>query len=209
VARTRSAQFDAQRQTLLANAARLFAERGFASASMAAVACACGVSKALLYHYYTNKEAMLFDIMQRHTARLQDIAADAAAANTPPRERLSNLIHAFLDEYQTSQHQHRVLIHDLKFLSAEQAQDIIARQRAVVDAFAAAIAAAAPGRLPPRWRTPLTMLLFGAINWTFTWLRPDGALKYQDYAQLVVEFFLAGLAGVVPAAPAAVLRVRR
>jgi len=53
--------FDSQRATILEAAAILFAEKGFASASMADLAEACGVSKALLYHYYRDKAHLLFD----------------------------------------------------------------------------------------------------------------------------------------------------
>ena len=40
---------------------------------------------------------------------------------------------------------------------------------------------------------PLAMILFGMINWTFTWLRPDGKLTYDDMARIVSEIFLAGV----------------
>ena len=43
---------------------------------------------------------------------------------------------------------------------------------------------------------PLTMLLFGMINWTFTWLRPDGALTYEAVAPMVADLFFGGLGAV-------------
>ena len=39
------------------------------------------------------------------------------------------------------------------------------------------------------------MMLMGAMNWTFTWLKPDGPLSYADYAAEVSKVMLAGLAG--------------
>jgi len=48
---------------------------------------------------------------------------------------------------------------------------------------------------------PLTMLLFGMINWTFTWLKPDGDLSYEDMAPMVADLFFGGLGAV--SAPAA------
>jgi len=38
------------------------------------------------------------------------------------------------------------------------------------------------------------MILFGMINWTFTWLRPEGPLTYADMADIVAEIFLHGVA---------------
>jgi hypothetical protein len=53
--------------------------------------------------------------------------------------------------------------------------------------------------LKPR-ATPLAMLLFGMINWTFTWLKPGGALTHEDLAPMVVQLFFGGLPAVRAAA---------
>ena len=47
-----------------------------------------------------------------------------------------------------------------------------------------------------RLHKPLTMLLFGMINWTFTWLRPDGDLSHAALAALVSDLFFGGLGAV-------------
>jgi len=43
------------------------------------------------------------------------------------------------------------------------------------------------------------MLLFGMINWMFTWFREDGALGYGDMSRLVTEFVVGGLERVASA----------
>ena len=55
-------------------------------------------------------------------------------------------------------------------------------ERNVVAAFADAIAAVRPELRGAGLDKPLTMLLFGMINWMFTWLQPDGALTHADMA---------------------------
>ena len=40
------------------------------------------------------------------------------------------------------------------------------------------------------------MLLFGMINWTFTWLKPGGPMTHADLAPMVVQLFLGGLPAV-------------
>jgi hypothetical protein len=42
------------------------------------------------------------------------------------------------------------------------------------------------------------MILFGMINWTFTWLRADGALTFRDMAPVVTTIFLNGVKSLVP-----------
>ena len=40
------------------------------------------------------------------------------------------------------------------------------------------------------------MLLFGMMNWMFTWLQPDGELSHDDLAPVVADLFFGGLGAV-------------
>jgi hypothetical protein len=42
------------------------------------------------------------------------------------------------------------------------------------------------------------MTLFGMMNWTFTWLKDDGTLRYADMAPVVADLFLRGVTSVRP-----------
>jgi len=174
-------------------AARLFADHGFPSASMAQLAQACGISKPLLYHYYRDKAHILFDVADGYMNTLTEIVAEVKAEALEPEAHFRALVGRFMQAYQHSQAQHMVLVQDVKFLGEAERATVIAKERAVVDAFAAAIA-----KLKPRWprkalRVPLAMILFGMINWTFTWLRADGPLRYEDMAEVVADIFLHGV----------------
>jgi TetR/AcrR family transcriptional regulator len=50
--------------------------------------------------------------------------------------------------------------------------------------------------LSPELHKPMAMLLFGMINWTFTWLRPDGTLSYAALGEMVADLFFGGLPAV-------------
>jgi AcrR family transcriptional regulator len=52
-----------QRMRLLSHARRLFASGGVKETSMSQIAKACKVTKATLYHYFKNKEAILQEIL--------------------------------------------------------------------------------------------------------------------------------------------------
>lgn len=195
MARPRAPTFELQRASILGAAADLFAEHGFRGASMAEVAKACGVSKALLYHYHRDKEHLLFDIADAHMDRLLAIVDDVAARQLEPEPHLRQLIGALMAEYEHAQARHRVLVQDVKFLAETERAVVVRKQRAVVDAVAGIIEA-----LDPRWpgeghRVPLAMLLFGMVNWSFTWLRADGPLTYADMAEVATELFLRGVLG--------------
>lgn len=204
MARTRAATYDDQRALILARAAELFARRGYSAATMNDVAASCAVSKATLYHYVRDKPALLARIALAHVERLEAVVAEVRARRLAPDAELQALIEAFMAVYAGAQHEHRVLTEDVKFLPEAERLEVEAAEKRVVAAFAATIARVRP-ELKAR-ATPLAMLLFGMINWTFTWLKPEGPLTHADLAPMVVQLFFGGLPAVT--GPLTARRVR-
>lgn len=193
MARPRSAGYELQRDQMLAAAARLFATQGYTATTMQQVAAACRVSKATLYHYVRDKQALLAQITQGHVARLEALVGEVETLQLPPRERLQALITRFMQVYAQAEHEHRVLTEDVKFLGEAERQAVLDGQRRVVRAFAQAVGGVRTDLLAEGLDKPLAMLLFGMINWTFTWLRAEGRLTHGSLAPLVSELFLGGL----------------
>ena len=204
MARGRAAGYDEQRETILARAAALFARQGYHATSMNQLAEACGLSKATLYHYYRDKDAMLVQIAEGHVARLAALLDEVAALRLPPEPRLRELIRRIVVEYADAQHAHRVLTEDVKFLPAADRERILNVERRVVAGFADAVAALRPALRDAALAKPMTMLLFGMINWMFTWMKPGGSLSHEALAPLVADLFLGGLPAVALPEPATV-----
>ncbi len=198
MARTRSATYDDQRESILARAAELFANQGYTATSMNDIAAACGTSKAGLYHYYRDKRELLFQITVGHVGRLEQFVGEVMeeTRDADPETRLRALILRFVREYGGAQNEHRVLTEDVRFLDDAERVQVQEPQRRVVAAFADAIAAVRPNLARNELDRPLAMLLFGMINWMFTWLRPDGSLNHEQMAPLVADLFFGGLAAV-------------
>jgi len=196
VARGRAPGYDDQREMILARAATLFADRGYPATSMNQVAEACGVSKALLYHYYRDKYSLLVSIAENHVSRLTDLVEDHALDNLPAQARLREMIRRFVTEYAGARHAHRVLTEDVKFLEDADRQRVLDKERTVVAAFADVVLELRPELQQAALAKPLTMLLFGMINWMFIWMRADGQIDYEDMAPVVADLFLGGLSAV-------------
>jgi len=196
MARGRSPGYDDQREMILERAALLFANRGYPATSMNQVAEACGVSKALLYHYYRDKYSLLVSIAEDHVSRLEGLVADVEQQKLDADAHMRELIRRFVQEYAGARHAHRVLTEDVKFLEPEDRQRVLDTERTVVAGFARAVLALRPDLEEAALAKPLTMLLFGMINWMFIWMRPDGALDYDAMAPVVADLFLGGLPAV-------------
>lgn len=194
--RGRSAGYLDQRETILAQAAALFARGGYPGTSMNQVAQACGLSKATLYHYYRDKYDLLVSIADSHVSRLQATVGESLAEDEPPAARLRLLIRRLVEEYADAQNAHRVLTEDVKFLEPADRERILDKEREVVDGFARVVATLRPDLKEQGLGKPLTMLLFGMVNWLFTWMKPHGPLDYDAMAPIVADLFLGGLAQV-------------
>lgn len=195
MSRPKAVDYEQQRDRILELAVRAFAEIGYPSASMAELAQACGTSKARLYHYYPSKEAILFDSLERYTARLNAIVDEVRARRLAPRQELAAMVRELMAEYRHSHDYHVALLHDVKFLASALRERIKDRERAVVAALADTLERAFPQRMTPALRTPLTMALLGTINFTFAWLRPDGPMSYEQFAEMVIDIWQRGLEG--------------
>lgn len=191
--RGRHAGYDGQRELILERAAALFARGGYPGTSMNQVAEACGLSKATLYHYYRDKYELLVNIAEGHVTRLRAIVDDTLLEEQTPQGRMRELIRRLVEEYASAQNEHRVLTEDVKFLQPGDRERILDMEREVVAGFARVVAALRPDLKDAAMSKPLTMLLFGMVNWMFTWMKPQGPLAYEDMAPVVTDLFLGGL----------------
>lgn len=194
MARTKSPNFEVQRLSILENAAQLFAQNSFPSASIAQLAERCGMSKPLLYHYYRDKSHLLFDIADTYIERLLAIVDDVEGLNLSPEATLRRLISRFMEEYASSRHYHIVLVQDVKFLGDHEREQVTTKESTVVDAFARLVAQIRP-ELAPEQIKPVTMTLFGMMNWTFTWFRSNGPMDRTAMAEMVSQMLLYGVHG--------------
>jgi AcrR family transcriptional regulator len=81
-----------RRDTILSAALRVFAQTGFAEATMDQVAAAADLSKAALYLYFPSKDALLEKLLCRYTLLPELPARVMALRDSPPAEALPKLI---------------------------------------------------------------------------------------------------------------------
>ena len=86
---SRHASEDAAVDKLLDAAGRAFAEVGVGKATMVDVARAAGCSRATLYRYFPNQEALHLAYVHRATLRIARQLADERHAGAPEHARLT------------------------------------------------------------------------------------------------------------------------
>jgi AcrR family transcriptional regulator len=193
MARTRANDYDKKRLGILSRSAALFAAHGYTGTSITMIAEACGVSKALMYHYYSSKDAVLFDLLSDHLQHLVAVVDAASQSSSDGKERLFAISAALLEAYRGADAEHQVQIASLKLLPAAQQESLKEMERRLVAPVSDALVAAIPSVAGKRHLLkPLTMSFFGMLNWHYLWFREGKGITRDKYARMVTALVLAG-----------------
>ncbi|ATU95115.1 TetR/AcrR family transcriptional regulator [Phyllobacterium zundukense] len=197
MARTRAVDFEEKQRGILTSAAAVFAEVGMEKASMSMIASHSNVSKALLYHYYPGKDALIFDIVRTHLTELDGAIEAADRSDVAPQEQLRLLVKAVLKNYEGRDNEHKVQLNGTSALSPEQLSELQAIERRIVKRFSAVIYEINPDLSKERpLLMPVTMSLFGMMNWVYMWFRPNGPITRDEYADIATTLILEGVKAV-------------
>ena len=195
MARARAHDFEEKQRRILRSAAAVLAEAGMDKASMSQIAARADVSKALLYHYYPGRDALIFDILRTNLVALEAAVMAADDQGVPPRARLRALVHAVLEQYRDADDTHKVQLNATQALPQPQRDEILAIERRIVRRFAQVIRQINPDLEAARpILMPVTMSLFGMMNWVYMWFKDGGAVSRADYADLATDILLGGIA---------------
>jgi AcrR family transcriptional regulator len=180
--------YDERLAGLLRAAAQVFARKGYHATTMRDLSRASGMSLAGMYHYVRGKEDLLYQIQQRCFTGVLAGAEDALARHEEPDERLRAFVRHHLAFFAAQPAEMKVLSHEADSLTGKRAEEILHLKRRYADLLQALVAAA-NGTHP----SIAAYALFGMMNWTYTWYRPDGKLPPGALADVFADLFLNGV----------------
>jgi AcrR family transcriptional regulator len=184
------ARYDANIDHILRAAAAVFADKSFGLASIRDIAARARISFPRIYYYLRNKEELLYLISRRAFEELLKRAEDAARNVPDPAERLRRFITGHLEYHMDNLAEMKVLVREADSLSGRYAAEITRLKREYSRLCRRMIEQYADGRGRPLDREQsrlVTSLLFGAMNWFYTWYEP--ARDYDQRARIVDEVF--------------------
>ncbi len=114
-----------KRQVILEAAQHVFAESGFHTSTMDAVADAAGVAKGTIYLYFKSKNELLTELMDDRTAKLTSMLMAGIEAESDVCGKLKALIVAHFDFYAREREFLLLLSRQLGLLSPELASRVV------------------------------------------------------------------------------------
>ena len=180
-----------RREDLLRAAARLFVAKGFDATTTRDIAEAVGMRSGSPFYHFRSKQdllkAAMIEGLETGCRRLQAAIEDVA----DPEQRLRVMIRTHLGNLLEGDCQAPMLLFESRSLDAAARAEIAAvadRYQRVWQITLDELAAS--GRLRSSAR-PLRLFLFGMLNWSNQWYRPDGELSLDEIADAAAELLLA------------------
>ena len=162
---------DSRRSDVIAQAARLFGERGFNRTSMRDIAAAVGMLPGSVYYHFASKEALLAAVHADAIDRSIAVVEQAVAAWHDPWDRLEAASAAHLRLLVTGGALAAVIADGRN--QPASARDELVRERDRYEALFRSLVAELA--LPPGVSAAsFRLALLGALNWALTWYRPGG-----------------------------------
>ncbi|MFF3948760.1 TetR/AcrR family transcriptional regulator [Streptomyces sp. NPDC001902] len=180
-------------QRLLAEATRLFAERGYDRTSVQEIVEAAGVTKGALYHYFGSKDDLLHEIYGRVLRlQMQRLEAIAGKETAPVAGRL---VEAAADVVVTSignLDDTKIFFRSMHQLSPEKQKAVRADRRRYHEKFRALVEEGQrEGVFRQEVRPDLVVdFFFGAVHHLGTWYREDGPLSADQVAADFADMLL-------------------
>ena len=195
--------YEAKHLEVLSAATALFARKGFHKTTVRELARATDRSLSGLYYYFSGKEELLFQIQHHcYGTLLKSVRTSLKQASTPEEELVTYISH-HLGYFRRNMDEMKVLAHedltltgtygkrllDLKRRYSEVLVNIVTRLAKESDTTTAA---------PPEEMA--AFILFGMMNWLYTWPRKLRSRPADEIAETVARIFLGGYPGTPPAA---------
>lgn len=186
---------DTSRQRLLDAGVVVFAESGFAGSSVRDLAREAGLSLSGLYHHFSSKDELLFEIQRKSFEQLL-APLSALIRPMPAARRLKAFIYNHVGFFSRQQTKMRLLSHELNALTGEYGDQIDSLRRRYhqicFEAVSDLLIEIKREDVDPR---VATMSLFGMINWIYRWYPRPTDPPPEELSRQMLHLFMHGISG--------------
>ncbi len=205
--RNRSGQSSARRELVEAQifeeAARLFAERGFAGTTPQDIADAVGISRQSLYYYVESKDEILARLVSEMAVQIVSEMKEIAELDLEPPERLRALVQHLVIDRAVNRTRFRLLDRSESALSPELAAEYLQGRRAALAIMVAVIEdGVARGWFRVVESRIAALSVIGMCNWVAWWFEPGPDRPVAPIADQLAEGAVAMLAAPGSSTPA-------
>jgi TetR/AcrR family transcriptional regulator, cholesterol catabolism regulator len=179
------------KQTIHAEARRLFSERGYTATSIRDIADAVGIKGASMYSHISGKEELLWNMVMSIAEAFRQRVVPHLETDLPAPIKLRSAIVEHISVITENIESATIYFHEWKFLSEERRTDVLARRDAYEEAFRQVLKHGITNRqfveIDEKYAS---IMLLSSMNAIYTWYKPGGAMSAQQLAELYAQQLL-------------------
>jgi AcrR family transcriptional regulator len=182
-----------RRAEILHAALRAFREKGYHATTLDDIAEHLGLRKTALYHYFPDKEAILYECHRESLGELERLTRDARKRFSSATERLAHVIREHV-RVMTETLEGSPLAFEVTALSPEHHDEVIgARDRYERGVRRIITSGIKSGEFRPVDSKIAVFAILGSINWIAQWYRPEGSIHAPELGAEFADHLVGGL----------------
>ncbi|UCC73622.1 MAG: TetR family transcriptional regulator [Gemmatimonadota bacterium] len=182
-----------RRAEILHAALRAFRETGYHTTTLDDIAERLGVRKTALYHYFPDKESILYECHRESLGEIARMIEEAEACYECASDKLAYLIREHV-RVMTETLEGSPLAFEVPALSPERRAEIVAArdgyERVLRDLV---LQGTRDGEFRPVDPKVAVFAILGAINWIARWYQPEGAIDALELGSKFADYLVGGL----------------
>lgn len=171
-------------------AVQLFKERGFHQVSVRNIIKQASVSNGCFYHYFATKDELLFAINDFIMDYVLENAERVLNNSQTPVEKLYGILSTFIKTFYVYNEEVVVMYQENHYLAPEYYRKMRQKRdqysRIVMNVLEEGVEKKEFRPLKPL--SIVAFMIFGMVNWTYTWYDPDGELSIEEIAARYIDF---------------------
>jgi AcrR family transcriptional regulator len=186
----------AQRERQMIDVAvQLFSERGYVASSMDDIAERVGVSKPMLYEYFSSKEGLMLAAIRDARAQLREATQAAVAGATSGEQAVRDGLLAFFHFIEERKVAWSLLRHEVALMGPQAVAEIEAVRRQQTEFNMTVLRQFLPG-VPALRLEGAAEFLVGACERVAVWFERHDDVTSEQAAELTMSLLWNGVAGV-------------
>ena len=176
------------------HAARLFRKKGYLATTMNDIAKSMKIKKGSLYYYTSDKESLLFDILNSTMDEMLKNQKEIESQDTSPDKRFANAIRTHIINAVDYIDQFSVLLHDTQHLSSAKKRIILEKRKEYEDIFIKCFDDCKSNGIFKEVNGKIAVYcVLGSCNWLYQWFDAKGSKKPEEIADIFLSIFFGGM----------------